>query len=502
MMKKLAFWSLYAGVVALAAAVVVPFVRPQWSDARGWVGAAGVLLVLASLLLRLDFGRRATRYGLNSAVLVLLVLGVLTFVEAVSYRHNARLDLTENSRNTLAPQTIQLLRTLKSGVVATAFFRADQQTKRVAEDLLKQYGSYSNGRFTWKMSDPDREPGLARRYGVEQYGTIVLETKAKSEKVLDADEERLTNGLVKVTREGRRTVYFLQGHGEHDVGSNDRSGYGNAKAALERANYDVKELVLAREGKVPEEAAVVVLGGPRTDPLPAEVDALDAYLAKGGKLFLMTDPFQNEGLKRLLVKYGVGLDADLVIELNPIGRLFGFGPELPIVQQYDAHPITRDLRGMMTLFPLTRSLRLARPAPPGVSVQPLAQTSPQSWGETDRATLERGQAKPDPQDPKGPLTVAAVATKDKARLVVFGTSNLASNQFLNIQGNRDFFLNTVSWLAEQQDQISIRPRMAKQTPVMLTAQQGQVVFLLPVIVMPGLALVAGIAVYTRRRAST
>jgi len=99
--------------------------------------------------------------------------------------------------------------------------------------------------------------------------------------------------------------------------------------------------------------------------------------------------------------------------------------------------------------------------------------------------------------------VAAVATKDKSRLVVFGTSNLASNQFLNIQGgNRDLFLNTVSWLAEQEDQISIRPRTAKQTPVMLTAQQGQVVFLLPVIVMPGLALVAGIAVYTRRRAST
>ena len=106
MMKKLAFWSLYAGVVALAAALVLPFVRPQWSDARGWVGAAGVVLVLASLLLRLDFGRRATRYGLNSAVLILLVLGVITFVEAVSYRHNTRLDLTENSRNTLAPQTI------------------------------------------------------------------------------------------------------------------------------------------------------------------------------------------------------------------------------------------------------------------------------------------------------------------------------------------------------------------------------------------------------------
>ena len=500
-MKKLPFWSLYAGVVALVVAAVLPLVRPQWGDARGGVAAVGVLLVLASLLLRLDFGRRATRYGLNSAVLVLLVLGVITFVEAVSYRHNARLDLTENSRNTLAAQTIQILRNLKTDVIATAFFRADQPGKKVAEDLLKQYGSYSNGRFTWKMSDPDREPGLARRYGVEQYGTIVLETKAKSEKVLDADEERLTNGLLKVTREGRRTVYFLQGHGEHDIRADDRSGYGNAKAALERANYDVRELALAREGKVPEDAAVVVEGGARTDPLPVEIDALDAYLAKGGKVFLMTDPFQNEGLKKLLARYGVGLDNDLVIELNPIGRLFGFGPELPIVQQYDPHPITRDLRGVMTLFPLTRSLRLAQPAPAGVSVQPLAQTSPQSWGETDRATLERGQAKPDPPDPKGPLTVAAVAVRDKARLVVFGTSNLASNQFLNMQGNRDLFLNTVSWLADQQDLISIRPRLAKQTPVMLTAQQGQLVFLLPVVVMPGLALVAGIAVYTRRRAS-
>src|SRR5207245_11157605 len=134
----------------------------------------------------------------------------------------------------------------------------------------------------------------------------------------------------------------------------------------------------------------VVLGGAGSDPLPEEIAALDGYITKGGKLFVMTEPFQNEGVKRLLAKYGVGLDADLVIELNPIGRLFGFGPELPIVQQYDAHPITRDLRGVMTLFPLTRSLRLARPAPPGVSVQPLAQTSPQSWRDTDRTAPEPG----------------------------------------------------------------------------------------------------------------
>jgi ABC-type uncharacterized transport system involved in gliding motility auxiliary subunit len=214
----------------------------------------------------------------------------------------------------------------------------------------------------------------------------------------------------------------------------------------------------------------------------------------------MADPFQSAGLKTFLETYGVVLEDDLVVEPNPIGRLFGIGPEVPIVQQYPQHPITRDLRGVSTLFPLTRSIKPKTPAG-RFAVQTLAETSGQSWGETDRAALDRGQAKPDPQDAKGPLAVAVVATADKARLVVYGTSNLASNQFLNLQGNRDLFLNTVSWLAEQEDLISIRPKDTKQTPVMLTARQGQAAFLLPVVVLPGLALLAGILVFARRRAA-
>jgi ABC-type uncharacterized transport system involved in gliding motility auxiliary subunit len=136
-----------------------------------------------------------------------------------------------------------------------------------------------------------------------------------------------------------------------------------------------------------------------------------------------------------------------------------------------------------------------------VNLQPLAQTSRESWGETDRAALQRGEAKPDPEDKKGPLSVAVVATIDKARLVVIGTSNLASNQFLNAAGNRDFFLNAVSWLAEEENLIAIRPKETKQTPVILTATQGQVIFWLPVVVLPGAVMLCGIAVLLRRRAS-
>ena len=220
----------------------------------------------------------------------------------------------------------------------------------------------------------------------------------------------------------------------------------------------------------------------------------------------MVDPpfpakMQDAAMKRFLARWGVDLGDNLVVELSPIGRLFGIGPEVPIIQQYEPHPITRDLAGITTLFPLTRTVTPVKTLPPGVNVQPLARTSPESWGETDRQALEQGTAKPDPQDPKGPLPVAAVVTKDKTRIVVYGTSNLATNQFLNVQGNRDFFLNTVSWLAEEEDQITVRPKDTKQTPIFLSAQQGRVVALLPLVILPGLVLAGGIVALVRRRAA-
>ncbi|MGH7392554.1 MAG: GldG family protein [Candidatus Rokuibacteriota bacterium] len=515
-MKRVLDWAGYVGLAVLAALAVLNWTRPPfmtgaYAGAIWWsLLVGGVVLVLISLLAYARgsgaLGGRTARYGLNTAVAVVLLVALVGFVEAVSFRHNARLDLTENKRHSLSPQTIQLLRGLETDVNAVAFFRSDQPNRRAAEDLLKQYQRYAGNRLTYRVADPDREPGLARRYGVESYGTVVLETKERSEKVLDAEEEKLTNGLVKLTREGKRIVYVVQGHGEHDLASTDRPGFSEAKTAMERANYEVKPLVLARQDKIPDDAAVVMVAGSRTELLPPEIAALEAYVGRNGKLFVMVDPaimggVQAEGLLRFLGKYGFEVGNNLVIELNPIGRLFGIGPEVPIIQQYETHPITRDMAGITTLFPLTRTVDVAKTPPAGVVVTPLARTSGESWAETDRASLQAGQVKADPQDPKGPVTVAAVATRDKARIVVYGTSSLAANQFLNLQGNRDFFLNTVSWLAEQEDLIAIRPKDARQTPVFMTSQQAQIAFLVPVVVLPGLVLAGGIFTLVRRRAA-
>jgi ABC-type uncharacterized transport system involved in gliding motility auxiliary subunit len=549
-------WVFPAAVVCLVASLAVWRLVPWLTRFRWALLIAGGLLLLVSVVLnagslRAASGRRAARYGAGAAVLIVLALGAAVLANALSVRHNARWDLTENRRQSLSPQSMKVLGSLPGPVEAIAFFRSDTPGRRTAEDLLKLYASYSNGKFTWRMEDPDRSPGLAQRYGVDTYGTVILEGRdkatdkaaAKSEKVLDADEERITNALLKLTRDGKRVIYLLRGHGESDPASTERPGFSQAKEQMEKANYEVKELTLARDPSVPADAAIIIVAGPKTDLLPPELVALDGFIARGGKAFFMLAPFQADGLRKYLARYGFEVGDDLVVELNPIGRAFGLGPEVPVVTQYEPHPITRDLGGLMTLFPLSRSIDVTKAPPKGTTVQALARTSAQSWGETDKNALQRGEAKPDPQDKRGPLPVAAVATIDaappapgaatpaapsgtdaksppvadakvakdgdaadaakkpaKARLVVIGTANLAANQFLGAQGNRDFFLNVVSWLAEDESQISVRARDAKSNPIVLSPPQAELVLWLPVAILPGAVVVAGIfALVSRRR---
>jgi ABC-type uncharacterized transport system involved in gliding motility auxiliary subunit len=512
--------ALFVGLGGLVAGFLLQTYRPSWT--RVWPA----LLILGGLVLlfglyvsfaanvRHAMAGRATRYGLNAAILVVLILGVIALVEAVSYRHSYRVDLTENKRWSLSPQTVKVVSELPGPVKAIAFFRPDQPGKRTAEDLLKQYAARSDGKFTWEVVDADKNPLIARQYGFETYGTVAVEAvlkdgQTKQEKLTDLDEEKLTNALIRVMRPGKRAVYFLKGHGEKDPGSSDRTGYGQMKSAVEKLNYEVKDLVLARETKVPDDATIVVVAGPQKELLPNELESLIGYVARAGKIFFMIDPFQNTGLGPVLERWGLGLGNDVIIDISPTGRRAGAGPEIPVVVDYVSHPITRDFR-FATFFPVARSVSVKDKPPDGVTATALARTSSESWGETNQDQIRTGQVRPDPGEARGPLTIAAVATVDakdapaerkgaKSRIVLVGDSDFAANEFVNLSGNRDFFLNTLSWLAEEENLIAVRPKESRSAPVFLTGAQGQVLFLVPVVLIPLAVIVAGVGAVARRR---
>ncbi len=464
--------------------------------------------------------RRRTAYGVNTALAVLLLLAAVALVEALSYSHNRRFDLTEGKRQSLSDQSIKVLRGLTKPVKAVGFSTPDRGDRAFLEDLLRLY-AYHSDQFTFELIDLDRSPATAKRYGVSTPNTVVIESEAREEKILLPTEEKLTNALLKLTREGKRVVYFLQGHGEGEVSNTDRPGFSQARDAIQGANYGVKELLLLREKDVPENAAVLVVAGPKRDPLPSELTALERYVQRGGKLLVLLDPDQAPALGKFLEKYGIRPGQDVIVDR--LSRVLGGDYLIPVVTQYESHPITREFT-LASFFPFARTVD-ALPGPPqGVTVQVLARTGEGSWAETDRETLKLGQARFDPgKDRRGPVPVGAVATVEvkppatkgdakaaagresepagprKARIVAYGTAAFAANNYLNLSGNKDLFLNSISWLAEEEDLISIRPREAKFTPVILTARQGQAAFWVGVILPPTVALLAGMGVGIRRR---
>jgi ABC-type uncharacterized transport system involved in gliding motility auxiliary subunit len=469
------------------------------------------------------FSVRTLKYGSHASLFTAIVLVVLIILYTTATNHNQRFDVTRAKRFTLATQSVKLLQTLPYPINILGFFRLEDRERTQFEDLLKQY-TYHSDKVTYELIDPDRQPGIAKRHNVMSYNTVVVVGRDKEEKVFRLEEEALTNAILKVTRDTKKIVYFVTGHGEAAITDTERPGYSVAKRGLEEQNYVVQDLLLVRQEQVPADAAVVVLAGPRKGLLEPEVHALTAYLEHGGHLLVMLDPEMAPELQPFLQQYGLALADDVVIETNPLGRLFGGDYLTPAVTAYEQHPITKDFGGIMTIFPVVRSVSVRKELPTGVSAQVLASTSPQSWAEIDLKALQEGRATFDEgSDRKGPISIAAVVTipskkpagdtpaakptEDQpgtrprsARLVVFGDSEFANNSFFTLQGNGDLFLNTISWLAEEEDLIAIRPREGGGSgPIILTAAQQPLIFWLPVVVLPLAVLATGTMVFVRRR---
>lgn len=450
---------------------------------------------------------RSIEYGTNVFVITLLLLGILIFIGVLSVHHNWKLDLTENKRYSLSQQTVKLLRGLTQDVKAKAFYQQGDQGREGAQYLFGQYADRTK-RFTYEFIDPDRQPAKAKQYAIADYGTIVLECGTRQERLDTLTEATLTNAIIRATRQNKKIVYFLQGHGEHGLTDEGRGGYSEVKKAVEEQNYIVKPLLLLRSEGVPADAALVVIGGPQKDMLPQEMMQITRYMEGGGKLLIMADPFTGRTLKGFIDGYGLHVGDDVIID--KMSKVLGGDYGIPVVSDYAAHPITENF-GEATFFPMAQTIILDKEPPLDTEIVPLAKTGTESWGELDRKRLEKGEAEfIKGQDRPGPLTVAAVVTRrikattmgaagKNARIVLVGDSDFVSNSFFAVAGNGDFFLNALSWLAEEGDLIAVRPKPPKITPLFLSPAEARWIKWLTIAILPGLVAGAGVVILIRRR---
>jgi ABC-type uncharacterized transport system involved in gliding motility auxiliary subunit len=517
----------WLGVSLVLIAFALWFLRPQW-EARYWLAMAGLVCTLLYMLsqwreIARSFSGREAKYGTVAIVSSVVVLAILIAVNYLGVRHNKRWDLTAAKQFTLSEQTRKILDGLQKPVAIKVFAQSDDFQR--FRDRLEEY-QYASKQVSVEYIDAVKQPSRANQYQVQQLGTVVLEYDGRTERITSDGEQELTNGLIKVVQGKQLKVYFVQGHGEKSTEGSDRDGYGTIAKSLGSENYTVESLVLAQQKDVPGDASVVIVPGPKTDFFGPELDMVKRYLAKGGKLFLLIDPPDKAGgevtsLTALLKDWAIEIGDNVVVDVSGMGQLLGTGPEVPVAAKYQPHPIT-DRFNLLTAYRLARSVAPAGPGgASGKFPQTLVETSPNSWAETDIKTLNTsGQVlrELDKGDKAGPVSLAAAVSspatdvpapaagakpentnKPETRIVVFGDSDFASNGWLGIPGNRDLFMNTVNWLAQQENLISIRPREPGDQKLTLTADQQQWIFWATVFIIPGLILLSGVHAWWRRR---
>jgi ABC-type uncharacterized transport system involved in gliding motility auxiliary subunit len=477
------------------------------------VGAGLALVALAALLARRRVGAslasRSTRLGLGAGAAVLAVLAVVVFAGALSARHHVRWDLSAGNKHSLAPQSRQVLSKLEEPVAAYAFFREDQAGRQQAEALLDQY-AYASRRFTYRFVNPDRDPALANRYQVKSYGTVVLVAGDKEERVKLPEEQKLTNALIRLTRAVDKKVYFLKGHGERSIKDIGKDDFSELAKALEAQGYAVGELVLAGREQVPEDAALVVAAGPQRPLMAAERERLAAFLDGGGGLLLMLDPGTDPGLTEWLAQRGVELADNVVIDTS--AAILGASPAWPVSGDFGHHEVTNPMTGLACYFPLARAVAMQPKLPKGVTGTELVKTSGQSWAAQDLEVLQKDPSQLKPEEfTEGPFSLAVAAAVEgqrteeaegpppKGRLIVVGDADFASNSHLDQLGNRDLALNSVSYLAQEKDLVSLSPKQESSQPLLLQPFQARLVFWLPVVVVPVIFVIIGVAVVLRRR---
>jgi ABC-type uncharacterized transport system involved in gliding motility auxiliary subunit len=547
-MEKIKQYLNYIALALIFLSLVSLRIWPYKKTVALVLGLLGVATLAAYIILNLSvlkqsFKRKSFIYSGNLIFIVVLVLAILVLINYFFSRHHHRFDFTEAKLHSLSDQSIKVLKNLKDEVSALCFFREGNISQAKMENLMKIY-NYHSKKIKYEFIDPDKNPGMVKRYDVTQDGTTILESGDKESRITSSDEEDITNAIIKISREKKKVLYFLEGHGEASIEVSEERGYALAKEELEKLGYEVKKLVLVLSDTFPQDCSLLVIPGAEKDLLPNELETIRNYISEGGRVFLMVDPETAPGLKSFLAEYGIQLEDDLIVDT--VSRLMGGDYFMPIVSEYEYHQITSKFR-YATFFPFARSVSVAEEKPEGISADILAKTSPNSWSE--RQLKETQVTFNKDKDKEGPIPVAAVVTvepkeeekeeketdeeekeekkeavpeeeaskkaeeekqteeaneeaekiKKEGRLAVFGDSDFATNRYFNFSGNGNLFLNTVNWLTEEADLISIQPKTSSPRTIHMTATQGRMLFFVSLIILPLVVLVTGISVWMRRR---
>jgi ABC-type uncharacterized transport system involved in gliding motility auxiliary subunit len=501
--------ALFASLASSFAAQAIIFKSVGWGLAVallalwGWLDRAGF---------RKFFARKGAKYGASSGAVLLMTVAVLVSISIITSRprFDKTFDLSRDQTNTLSDQSIKAVESLKTRDIelkVTAFF-LEQQQEQGFRDLIGLYMA-KGAKIVIEYINPQKDPTRALAEKLTSGNTVIFKLGNQENRVTTFTEEKVTNALVAVLKEGTKKIYFTKGHGEGQLTGQEASGFEFISQELKNNRYDVADVNLFDSGKVPDDTAALIIAGPKYDFKDQEVQFIDDFISKGGSVLALVDamtPVIN--LNKVLTKFGVSFNNDFMILRPDDPRAQLLGQNNAIVGEFDEFsPVTKDFArksNVAILFQNTRTVSEHIDNAAKFKVSMIGKTA----GETTvkvKNVNSAGDLRGIASDriEQGSFAVMATATgkngEKDVRIAAFGSSQFITNQAAQRAENRDLLVNTVSWLTQDDAFISIRPKDQTKSTLALSSGGATLNLLFISYIYPFLFLGFGAFYWLRRK---
>lgn len=480
----------------------------------------------------LNFRRK---WLVNSTKLFLIVIILFSAYIALNlWATNAdlpKIDITENKIYSLSNTSKDAIAKINQEVKIYAY-GFDEKSNLI--DLLKQYNKVNN-KITFEILTEESNLEMVQKYNLRDGYYVLILKSGDSEKVIDSSsfttydnttyqtvdvtEQTLTNSILALNEENKPKIYFLQGHEEYGD-----QALGTLKAYLTNEAFEIENIDLATTGNIPDDCDILAIMSPNKDLFDVEVTPIKDYINKGGEIYFSMDVVSQElslpNLQSILNEYGVSVENGYIIE-NATGKGLSNYPYIFIPEVSSTHKITRDIYTDSKMW-LAYSARLKFQSDEelknlNVSKEILLNSSENSAFIKDLSSDINTAVK---NAEIGKCDISAIVTKTltnqedtentdalTSNLIISSTGSFISDYVVSVlnansplsylESNKDFVINSMSFLGDKGNSITIRKDYANTT--YQPTQIQTLVVLAIVILVPIFIIIFGIMVWAYRQ---
>ena len=460
--------------------------------------------------------------GTNTLLLIAILVAIVILINSIVQSLDLTpIDCTSNKEYTLTDESKERIKNIGTAI-NLYFVGYDDSSTQVS--LAKQYNK-ANSNINVEVIDANERTDIASKYDVTNDSkAIIVENGEKSKTLssndlytydssgtIDITEEKITSAILNVTSEKIANVYFLSGYSNYSLEYSGGMYYLSLYLKDEVLNYQTLDMMV--KGSIPEDCDTLVITTPNKDFDELTTNEITKYINNGGKILWLNSSYSEAkdlpNVNKILALYGIKpFDVGYIYETDDDRTALGYASCM--VEDLGSTEIAQKLKNVILLNSTKINVNTDELSNLGVTEQDIISTPSTTYFRKNVSNTSDDTT----GDEQGGFTVGGIFTKKlsteseentdessdeentlSSTLVIFGDNNFVTdiqltsqtNPMLILANNKDLMLNSIAYLTDNNEDITIRKDYTKASDFTPTDAQKltimRIIFIVPIAII-------------------